>query len=145
MVKSGGDPWMRMGIVICIYGVYGPNSYSICEYPRTRIMAVSWRLPLPFTKSILPAFVSGIGLGICRKSIRSSAALRPCLLQLEVTGLLVKPLNTQGMISVSLISIAILSLAFRAKLGLYRWARRSHCVVYRDFDCGLYRLLTVMA
>ena len=111
MVKSGGDPWMRMGIVTCSTGFMGLILIPFVNIPAPE----SWPY-LAASIAIHQAYFTCVCLGYRFGDLSQvypiQRGVAPMLVAIGGYWFVGETLNTQGMISVSLISIAILSLAF---------------------------------
>jgi drug/metabolite transporter (DMT)-like permease len=111
MVKNGDEPWIRMGIVTCITGSMGFILLFFVDAPAPE----SW----PYLAASIAihqvyfCFVCfGYQFGTLSQVYPIQRGVAPMLVAIGGYWFVGETLNTQGIISVSLISIAILSLAF---------------------------------
>ena len=111
MVKNGGEPWVRMGIVTFITGSLGIITIPFVNAPSP----TSW--PYLATSIIIHqvyfCFVCfGYQFGALSQVYPIQRGVAPMLVAIGGYFFIGETLNTLGALSVSLISIAILSLAF---------------------------------
>jgi drug/metabolite transporter (DMT)-like permease len=111
MVKNGGEPWVRMGIVTFITGSMGLTILPFVDAPAP----ASW----PYLAASIAihqvyfCFVCfGYQFGALSQVYPIQRGVAPMLVAIGSYFFIGETLNTQGILSVSLISISILSLAF---------------------------------
>ena len=115
MVKSGGDPWLRMGIVTCSTGLMGLFSIPFVNIPSPE----SWpylAISIAIHQAYFICICLGYRFGDLSQVYPIQRGIAPMLVAIGGYWFVGETLTTQGVISVSLISIAILSLAFGRNL-----------------------------
>lgn len=117
MVKSGGDPWLRMGTTIAASGVIGLAFTPFFEIPDP----AAW----PYIAASIAVhqiyFVSvclGYKFGDLSQVYPIQRGIAPLLVAVGGYMFVGETLSLQGILAVGLISLAILSLAFNSKWQL---------------------------
>ncbi len=111
MVKSGGDPWLRMGTTIAVSGVIGLAFTPFVGLPDPE----SWGYILASIAIHQVYFVSvclGYRFGDLSQVYPIQRGIAPLLVAITGYYFVGEVLSLQGMFAVVLISLAILSLAF---------------------------------
>ena len=111
LIKSGGDPWLRMGVAIGASGFIGLALIPFSGLPSP----ASWPFLLGSVAIHQAYFVSvcfGYRYGDLSQVYPIQRGIAPILVAITGYFFVGETLNTQGMIAVSLICLAILSLAF---------------------------------
>ncbi|NQW00458.1 MAG: EamA family transporter [Rhodospirillales bacterium] len=117
MVKSGGDPWLRMGTTIATAGVIGLAFTPFFELPDRAAwpyIAISIAIHQVYFVSVC----LGYRFGDLSQVYPIQRGIAPLLVAVGGYYFANEYLNTQGMIAVALISLAILSLALGSNLRL---------------------------
>ncbi len=117
MVKSGGDPWLRMGTTIAVSGLIGLGLTPLVGLPDPD----SWGFILASVTIHQVYFVSvcfGYRFGDLSQVYPIQRGIAPLLVAIAGFYFVGENLSLQGTLAVILISIAILSLAFGSNLRL---------------------------
>ena len=111
LVKSGGDPWLRMGVVMGVSGILGLLFTPLFPVPAPEV----WPLLL-LSAFIHQVYFCGVCLGYRIGDLSHVYPLQrgiaPVLVAIGAYLFMGEKLGTQGIIGVGMISLAILSLTF---------------------------------